>query len=557
MLVELTVENYAVVERARLRFHRGLNVLTGETGSGKSIVVDSLALLFGGRAAADVVRSGASSARLAAVFEAPSGEEAEALLAGSGIESEDGELLVEREVLSTGKSRAFVGGRGVTVALLRALAPWLGDIHGQNDQQQLFSPQFQLALLDAFAGAPAGPVRAAFAVWRECRLELAELDRSEQERLRLADLWSFQRKEIEQAAPEPGEDRALENERGVLKNVAKLQENASAAYDALYEAPGSAFAQLRTAARRVEELARIDASLDAIREQLASASIAVQEASSALAGYLSRLEADPERLDAVETRLASLDKLKRKYGPELSGVLSFLDGVRERLAALDDASGRRAALEIRLAEAERDYRAHAGRLSEARQAASASLEAKMGEELAALALDGAVFRVMLSESDWSAQGADRVEFLLSANPGEEPRALDRVASGGELSRIALALKTCAGLGPRDAGPPRTLVFDEVDAGIGGAVADTLGRRLKRLAARDQILCVTHLAQVASFADHHFVVSKREAAGRTIAEVEELAPAARTREVGRMLSGQQVTAEALRHAEQMIRRAARA
>ncbi len=554
MLVELTVENYAVVERAKLRFHRGLNVLTGETGSGKSIVVDSLALLFGGRAAADVVRSGAAGARVAAIFEAPQAAGASAILEDAGIEVEDGELLVEREVLASGKSRAFAGGRSVTASLLRALAPWLGDIHGQNEQQQLFLPAFQLALLDASAGTPADEVREAFRQWRACKEELAALDRAEQERLRLADLWSFQRREIEEAAPASGEDASLEAERQVLKNVTRLQELAGAAYDLLYDAPGSAFAQLRTAMRRLEELGRIDVSLAPLAETLAGASIAVEEASRTLGDYLAGLEADPARLDSVESRLAALEKLKRKYGPELSGVLEFLENVRRQLSAAEDASERRAVIGKRLAQREQAFRSAAGRLTEARRQAAEALEKRMKEELGALALPGAAFRVALGEAEWSEQGADRVEFLLSANAGDEARPLDRVASGGELSRIALALKTCAAAKAPTGETPRTLVFDEVDAGIGGSVADTLGRRLKRLAARDQILCVTHLAQVASFADHHFVVEKREVGGRTVAQVEELSPLERTREIGRMLSGQQVTPEALRHAEQMIRRA---
>jgi DNA repair protein RecN (Recombination protein N) len=554
VLVELTVENYAVVERAKLRFHRGLNVLTGETGSGKSIVVDSLALLFGGRAAADVVRSGAAGARVAAIFEPPQAAGARALLEEAGIEVEDGELLVEREVLASGKSRAFAGGRGVTASLLRALAPWLGDIHGQNEQQQLFLPAFQLALLDASAGTPADEVRNAFREWRACKEELAALDRAGQERLRLADLWSFQRREIEEAAPSSGEDASLEAERQVLKNVTRLQELAGAAYDSLYDAPGSAFAQLRTAMRRLEELGRIDVSLAPLAETLAGASIAVEETSRTLGDYLAGLEADPARLDAVESRLAALEKLKRKYGPDLSGVLEFLENVRGQLAAAEDASERRSEIGKRLAKLEHAFRSAAGRLTVARRQAAEALEKRMREELGALALKGAVFRVALGEAEWSEHGADQVEFLLSANAGEEARPLDRVASGGELSRIALALKTCAAAKAPTGETPRTLVFDEVDAGIGGSVADTLGRRLKRLAAHDQILCVTHLAQVASFADHHFVVEKRELAGRTVAEVEELSPAARTREIGRMLSGQQVTPEALKHAEQMLRRA---
>jgi DNA repair protein RecN (Recombination protein N) len=552
VLVDLLVENYAVVERVRVHFHPGLNLLTGETGSGKSIVVDALALLFGGRASADMVRSGAERARISGIFQIPDTADLAGLLAEAGIESEDGELLLEREVLANGKSRAFAASRSVTAALLRELAPHLGDIHGQNEQQQLFSNSVQLAMLDSFGESDrwTGPVRASFLRWKETSRELAELEKSEQERLRLADLWRFQRKEIEAAGVRDGEDADLEQERSVQKNVTRLQEAASAAYAALYDAQESASAQLRTAERRTEELARIDASLAGVLESIKTAAIAVEDSAGTLRDYLDRLEADPARLDAIESRLEILDKLKRKYGLTLEEVLKFLDGVIGQLDALENSNERRAALEKERATVEKEYSEAAARLTAARTVAARELEKKLESELASLALGNSVFRVSLTEGDRSEKGSDRVEFLISANAGEEPRPLERVASGGELSRIALALRTCVEGAVTEI--PRTLVFDEVDAGIGGGVAETVGRRLKRISQHSQVLCVTHLPQVASFADHHYVVEKRLVKGRTVAEVEEVTGEARTREIGRMLSGQELTAEALKHAEQMIR-----
>lgn len=548
------VENYAVVERVRVSFHPGLNLLTGETGSGKSIVVDALALLFGGRASADMVRSGADRARISGIFQAPAAAPALALLEAAGIEMEDGELLVEREVFANGKSRAFAGSRATTAALLRDLAPYLGDIHGQNEQQQLFLPAVQLAMLDAFGAIEtlSGSVREVFRRWREAARALAELEKSEQERLRLADLWSFQRREIEASAVTAGEDTALDNERRVLKNVARLQEAASAAYESLYDSAESAYAQLRSAMRRTEELCRIDETLRSVADTLAPAGIAIEEAAGSLRDYLDRLEADPGRLDAVETRLDAIDKLKRKYGATIEEILAFLENVRRQIDDLESSQEKRAALEKERAAAEAGYREAAGKLTAARSSAARRLEAKLKTELASLALGNSEFRVAMREAEWSEHGSDAVEFQISANVGEEPRALDKVASGGELSRIALALKTC--IGHQDAAPggPRTLVFDEVDAGIGGGVAETVGRRLKKLSGANQVLCVTHLPQVASFADHHYVVEKRLVKGRTVAEVEEVSGEARTREIGRMLSGQQVTPEALKHAEQMLR-----
>ncbi len=554
MLLELVVENYAVVERVRVRFHSGLNLLTGETGSGKSIVVDALGLLFGGRASPDMVRSDTDRARVSGIFEAPKDKGGRVLLEDAGVLVEDGEVLIEREVLAGGKSRAFAGNRPVTAALLRTLAPFLGDIHGQHEQQQLFSPEAQLELLDQFAGLDEAAERVAglFRDWKSIEDQLGELERSEQEKLRLADLWSFQRKEIEAAALKPGEDAALENERLVLKNVAKLQENANAAYAALYDAEQNASSQIRVAARKLDELCRIDGSLTCALETLRSAEIGVAEASNAVRDYLDRLEADPDRLEKVESRLATIERLKRKYGASLDDVVRFLDNVREQLEAVETAGERKVKLEQDLARSSETYRVASGTLTRDRKSAAKKLSEKVESELGSLALESATFRIEIQPAAWSERGADRVEFLISANIGEEPRSLDKVASGGELSRIALALKTSAGQARRAPAMRRTLVFDEIDSGIGGSVAEAVGRRLKKLSTANQVLCVTHLAQVAGFADHHYFVEKREVKGRTIAEIEELTGEARTREIGRMLSGQRVTPEALKHAEHLIR-----
>ncbi|HLG95367.1 MAG TPA: DNA repair protein RecN [Bryobacteraceae bacterium] len=554
MLLELLVENYAVVEHVRVRFHAGLNLLTGETGSGKSIVVDALGLVLGARASADMVRSDTERARVSAIFEAPPDNACRALLAQAGVEIEDEELLIEREVLAGGKSRAFIGSRPVTVALLREMAPFLGDIHGQHEQQELFSASAQLDLLDNFAGLEEQRERvgALFAEWKRLERELEELDRSEQEKLRMADLWSFQRKEIEAAGLKPGEDAQLENERLVLRNVAKLQESAGAAYAALYDAPESASAQVRAALKKLDELCRIDPSFESVVETLRTAVIGIDEASDRIRDYLDRLESDPQRLEDVEARLAQIERLKRKYGSSLDDVLTFVEQVRAQMDAVESAGERREKLQQAAAERGKVFRESAAELSKARKAAAAKLAKKVETELDSLAMEHAVFRVEVGAAEASEAGVDGVALLVSANPGEEPGTLDRVASGGELSRIALALKTSAGPAARTRGVERTLVFDEIDSGIGGAVAEAVGRRLKKLSAANQVLCVTHLAQVASFADHHYFVEKREVKGRTVAEVEELTGAARTREIGRMLSGQKVTAEALKHAEQLIR-----
>jgi len=551
MLVELLVENYAVVDRIRVRFHPGLNLLTGETGSGKSIVVDAFGLLLGARASPETIRSGAVRARVAGIFDVRDRADVRALLDPAGIAVEDSELLVEREILAGGKSRAFVGSRPVAVSLLRELAPLLGDIHGQHDQQLLFSADAQRDMLDAFASS--GELRTQIAEihasWKAAGAALETLERTEQEKLRLLDLWEFQRKEIEGAAPSAGEDEALDAERRVLQNLGRLQENAGTAYAALYDSPEAALAQVRLAAKRLDDVCRIDPSLAGLGEYLQSAEVAIKEASYGLRDYLSGLEANPGRLEEIENRLALLDKLKRKYGASLGEVLVFLAEVRAQIEQVEHAGERMAELRGERERLAGGYQRAAGELTALRTRAARKLEKGVEAELASLAMERTKFRIQIAAAPWSPSGADRVEFMVSPNLGEEPKPLEKVASGGEISRIALALKTCLA---DDIAPHRTLVFDEVDAGIGGSAAEGVGRRLKKLAAANQVLCVTHLAQIAAFADHHYCVEKRESQGRTVAGIEELDRPGRTREVGRMLSGQELTPEALKHAERLIK-----
>lgn len=553
MLVELHIENFAVVERLRLRFHHGLNLLTGETGSGKSIIVDSLGLLFGGRASADVVRSGTDRARVSGIFDLPQSPAMRTLLEEAGIALEENELLIEREILANGKSRAFAASRPVTAALLKQLAPWLGDIHGQNEQQQLHDTVSQRGILDEFADAAEAKARVAeiFRGWKDCDRELDEITQREQEQLRLADLWTFQRKEIEALDLKPGEDEELENEKRVLQNVTRLSEHAEAAFTALYDAPDSALSQARIAQRRVEELLRIDGQLAEVTELLKPAVIALEEAGRSLRDYLGHLEADPSRLETVENRLAGIDKLKRKYGASIDEILAFLAEVQRKMRTVETASELRAAIEARRKKLAGEYEAAAAKLTALRTKAARQLEKRVEQELAALAMAGTTFRIAFSECAWTEDGRDAIVFLVSANRGEEPRELSKVASGGEISRIALAIKTCVER-EHPGGTQHLLVFDEVDAGIGGEAAEAVGKRLKELSRPYQVLCVTHQAQIASFANFHYRVEKKESKGRTVAVVVELDGAERTKEIGRMLSGQRLTPEALQHAEQLIR-----
>ncbi len=556
MLHELVVENYAVVDRLRVRFHTGLNLLTGETGSGKSIVVDALGLLLGGRASADMIRSGEERARVSGVFEA--GDRAAKVLADAGFDTEDGELLIEREILSNGKSRVFVNSRPSTVAVLKDLAPHLGDIHGQHDQQLLFDPAAQLAMLDAFGKHRElrVKVRDLFGVWKRLTSEIAALEGSEQEKARLLDLWQFQKREIENASLRSGEDAELEAERRVQQNAGKLLETAGSAYEALYEAPESAWTTARAVAKKLDELARIDTAMEPVRQALEPALIAMQDVSWSLRDYLGRMESNPERLEEIELRLAAIDKLKRKYGGTVDEILAFFEDVSRKLNDIETAGERLDEMKREQARVAAEYEKVAAELTAKRDAAATQLGKRVEQELKPLAMEKTVFRPTVQPAEeWSETGADRVQFLVSANVGEEPKPMERIASGGELSRIALALKSCL-IGPagKSSATPRTLVFDEIDTGVGGRAAEGVARRLKGLASENQVICVTHLPQIACFADHHYVVGKFERKGRTVAEIAELDAKASTEEIGRMLSGEVLTPEALRNAEELVRAA---
>jgi DNA repair protein RecN (Recombination protein N) len=535
-------------------------LLTGETGSGKSIVVDALGLLLGGRASAETIRSGAERARVSGVFEAP--ERASHVLERAGFEMADGELLLEREILPNGKSRVYVNNRPATVALLKELAAHLGDIHGQHDQQLLFESAAQLAMLDSygldsFANARElrGKVRELFCAWKRAADEIAKLEGADQEKLRLLDLWQFQRTEIEAAELGVGEDAALEAERRVQQNAGRLLETAGTAYEALYETPESAWSVVRAVAKKLDDLARIDPAMTPVRQALEPALIAIQDVSYSLRDYLGRVEANPARLEEIETRLAAIDKLKRKYGGSVEEILTFLEDATRQIAEVETAGDRLEALRRERQKLTAEYDRAAGELTARRKSTALELAARVERELKPLAMDRTVFRIDVEPANWSETGADRVHFLVSANAGEESKPMEKIASGGELSRIALALKTCL-LGSRaeESAVPRTLVFDEIDAGIGGRAAEGVARRLKTLAAENQVLCVTHLAQIACFADHHYRVGKFERNGRTVAEIEELDAGSSTEEVGRMLSGHTLTPEALRNAAELIRAA---
>jgi DNA repair protein RecN (Recombination protein N) len=556
MLVELRADNYAVIDHAIASFGPGLNLLTGETGAGKSILVDALALLMGGKSSVELVRHGADKAVVACVFESTSN--AESILEENGIDSGGSEVILRREILSTGKGRVFVNNQPATVAVLRQLAPELALVHAQSESLSSFDQSQQRALLDRFGGLSTETVAEAHARWRAAQTRLDDLLQGEQDRLRMVDLWSYQSKEIAAAHLAAGEDEALETEKRVLANAEKLYAAAMGAFDQLYEGGSSAEAALRAALRNVEELARYDPRFIEPALQLASTRATLGDIAASLRDYADAINASPERLAEIEDRLALLDRLKRKYGKTIAEVIAFAEDAARKLAEVEDRDEILKTLRAELDAAAAAYRSTAAALSAERRAAAAKL-AKLAEaQINSLAMK-VHFEVAVTASEeqshWTSTGWDTVEYRIATNPGEPLKPLDQIASGGEMSRVMLALKVTVEEGaakPKKKTPtPRTLVFDEIDIGIGGRAAEAVGQKLKSLSRGQQVLCVTHLPQIAAFADQHFLIDKRESGGRTKIKVSLLDDQARTQEVARMVSGATVTETSLQHAAQMI------
>jgi len=578
VLLELRVENYAVIDNVAVEFASGLNLLTGETGAGKSILIDALALLLGDKASSDAVRHGTEKATVSAVFE--SGPAAlDAVLEANGIDAEDGQIILRREITAAGKGRVFINNQPATVTVLKQLAPHLAVIHAQNAAVLAFDAGSRLALLDSFAGCDGSAVAKAFENWTEVRHRIADLERDEHDRLRLLDLWTYQRKEIADARLQPEEDAKLEAEKRMLANSERVRTAAMAAYDALYESNASAAASVRAATRQIEELLRFDDQFRDAVPELDSARITIEDIGARLRDYAEDIEASPERLADVEDRLAALDRLKRKYGPKLEDVIALGDELDCKLNEMENKDEVLRKLRLELAAAAEQYLDAARALSRQRYDAAHKLEKLVESEINELAMK-ARFKVEVSgtdeEGNWTARGFDQVQYLISANPGEPLGPVDEIASGGELSRVMLALKTSVEAGQTKRGgrnggrdgtgaPPlsspssgdrvglqRTLVFDEIDSGIGGRAAEAVGKKLKQLSRTKQVLCITHLPQIASFADQHYLIEKKEAGGRTKTSVRPLDAEERTREIARMISGAKLTDTSLKHAEQMLK-----
>lgn len=553
MLSALSIRNVVLIEALDLDFGAGLSVLTGETGAGKSILLDSLGLALGARADSGLVRTGEAQASVTATFDPPpAGHRATILLADNGIEMEPGEpLLIRRTLKADGGSRAFVNDSACSAALLRELGGCLVEIHGQHDDRGLLNARGHRALLDAYGRCDAGAVGAAYGAWRKAANILAEARATVDTAARDRDYLAHAVDELTRFRPEPGEEATLAEERASMQKGARLTDDLSAIADCLTGSDGG-LAQLRHAARRLDRIAAEDERLAAVLEALDRAVVEAGEAEDRLAEVAEALSFDPARLDDIETRLFDLRGLARKHQVQPDDLADLCADMAARLTAIEGGEEHIAALEADVAKKAAAYRTAAQGLSDERQQAAGKLDAAVAAELAPLKLDAARFRTVvapLDEGQWSGQGMDRVEFEISTNPGAPFAPLTKIASGGELSRFILALKVALA----EQGGADTLIFDEIDRGVGGAVASAIGERLSRLARSNQILVVTHSPQVAARGAGHLLIAKSSDGTVTRTGVHALDDAERREEIARMLSGAEITAEARAQAERLLER----
>jgi len=555
MLKELQIRNFALIDELELGFEPGLNVITGETGAGKTILMAALELAVGGKASAEVIRTGEEEATIEAVFEV-AGETAHARLADSGFEAPGRELLVRRALARSSRNRIHLNGTLATLAVLEAIGDSLIRVYGQHEHHTLRQSETHLGLLDAFADHAdlLEGMRKRFAAHHDLAERLRRVLAGKETARARAEMLRFQLKEIGDAALTPGEEEELRQERQVLSAAEKLAEAARFGEHALYAGESAAASTVRKLSARLGELVDTDPRLGEIAKLVDEAYTLVEEAGWRLREYAEKLVFDPERLEEVDNRLVDLAKLKRKYGDSVDAILALRESALRELADLDLGEEGQAALEAEAAAAEKAAREAAATLSKSRRTAAKRLEGRVRGELGELGMKDARFEARFAdETTLSVAGFDAVEFYFSANAGEEPRALARIASGGELSRIMLALKTLA---TTDA-PGKTLIFDEVDAGIGGAVADVVGARLRLLGERFQVLCITHLPQIAAYGSTHYRIEKSIRGGRTSTTVARIDGPERETEIARMMGGAAVTASVLAGAREMIQAKAKA
>lgn len=557
MIVELSIRNLAVIEQVQVSFRQGFHALTGETGAGKSMVIDALTLLVGGRGSSDLIRHGASKAEIEAMFDLPEDHPVWDTLLRLGIEASPEEpLIIRREITAQGKSVSRINGQLVNLTMLREVGEWLINIHGQHEHQSLLKTEHHLEWLDMIDEQSITPLKEAYAehytAYMEALKELQELERMNREALQMLDLYTFQLEEIDAARLESGEDEWLEDEKRRLANAEKLMQSAASAYDALY-GNGQGLDLLSKAVKNVEDIAAIDPEpLRPLLEQLQEAYYQIEDAAYQIRDYRDGIEFSPERLDQIEERLDLIANLKRKYGSTIEEILDYAEKIRAQIETMTNKDERIRELEALLEQRRPLLVAAAEKLSEARRAAGDRLAREIERQLDDLHMSNTKFHVELKrkteEADaFGPDGYDQAEFLIAPNPGEPLRPLARIASGGELSRIMLALKTI--FARIDKVP--VLVFDEVDTGVSGRAAQAIAEKLSELARSCQVFAVTHLPQVASMGDEHYSISKELEDGRTYTKVDRLDTEGRVMEIARLMGGEQITDAVIQHAREML------
>ncbi|MDF2960011.1 MAG: repair protein RecN [Paenibacillus sp.] len=554
MLLEISIRNLAVIESVHLHFRKGFHVLTGETGAGKSIIIDALTLVAGGRSSADLVRYGSDKASIEALFQIESGHPVWETLAGLGIEADaDEHLIIRREITSQGKSTSRINGQLVNLTGLKAVGEWLVNIHGQHEHQSLFHVDEHIRWLDLFGETGIGPVKQeyhqAFQTYTNIRKSLKELEETSKQSLQMMDLYRFQVEEITSAQLKLGEDESLAEEKRKLVNAEKLYQHAADAYDLVYGG-NKGLDAISKAVQKLQDITALDpAKLQPIMEQAQNAYYQLEDAAYQIRDYRDDIEFNPARLDFIEQRLDTISSLRRKYGDSVEDILQYVIKIQQELDLIENKDEKLQELQKQEQQAVALVRKLAHQLSDQRQLVAEQLAGEIVSELRDLHMEKTQFKVQIvyREDALTAEGGDDVEFLISANPGEPLRSLSKIASGGEISRVMLALKSIFARVDRIP----VLVFDEVDTGVSGRAAQAIAEKMSRLSSSCQVFSITHLPQVACMADAHYRIHKTTDGERTFTHVDDLNSDGRIHELARMLGGVEVTGTTLQHAQEML------
>ena len=565
MLQELRIQNLAIIDKLEIDFSNGLNVMTGETGAGKSIIVDALELVLGGRASAELIRTNADEAVVEAGFDIEGNNKIADLISSFGIENDESRVIIKRIVSRTGKNRIYINNSLTNLSTLSAIGDELVDIHGQHEHQSLLKTDKHIDILDAFGSAGYDKkiyelrrdVEGCYNKLRSLKERLSELENKEKNRIKEEEFLRYQIREIEEAALNSKEDEELLSKKSVAANAGKLASLSNSAYEGLYEADASVIKELSKILNAVKEISKIDNRVEETVKLCESAVFQLEESADFLRGYKEKIEFDADEFAKIDDRLDLINRLKKKYGSTIEDILLSLEEAKKRLQGMEKLDEDIGDIKAGIDKERKDASIISVELSKKREKVAKDIEKKVEAELSDLNMKKTRFVVKMWKESGSdtedgfsltTKGIDKIEFLISANLGEEPKSLSKIASGGELSRIMLALKAILA----DADSVPTLVFDEVDAGIGGGVAETVGERLKRIAKGHQVFCITHLPQIAGYADSHYFVEKKAEGSRTITKVVKLKEDGRVKELARMLGGKKITETTLKHAEEMLR-----